>query len=857
MRLKNYQADALKNLEDFLQLLDGRSISAAFKNFWSGRDVTAPEYQNNIPRVPQVCLKVPTGGGKTFMAAASLKKIFDALPVRNKVVVWLVPSETILTQTYKNLSDATHAYHQRLAADFDGQVAVYDKAQLLAGENFSPAEVAEQVSILVLSYDSFRTSNKDGRKAYRQNGQLNQFVAHFHDDEEILSGADESSLIQVIRHYNPIVIVDESHHATTSLSVEMLKNFNPRFILELTATPKETSNVIAYVPATELKRADMVKLPVIVYNRPTQENVISDAIDFRNRLEDYGRHEGVRPIVLFQAESQGRGDRATFDRIKAELIGTHNIAAEEIAVKTAEVNDLRGVDLMAADCPVRYIITINALKEGWDCPFAYILASLANRSSVVDVEQILGRILRRPFTKKFSEELLNQSYVFTSSAEFQQTLEKIIVGLNNSGFSERSYRAIEDDTPPENESELPNVFYSDKPATVPNAEIFSDESERPKILHTEPTAPLPNEQKIFSVAEMIEQARQVNQTYQNDDGGNVRAKEERERMTEFSMRDRFGADARELILPKFFLREDRTDLFGNRYDELVCRENLSANLKLSDKDTVINFDNLRHEIAALDVQEGEDFPSCKFLSDSEIKALLEHFDNLTDAAQIRECSRKIAAAVDKRRKTPATKEIFAYVRRIVETFDRDRLRDAIINTHVYANKITEKINAVTTVHAKKFFLAQIDARKIFTAPAYKLPATIAPAEIQRWYNSLYAAEEKTSNRFEFRIATALTRLENVLWWHRNRATPKDGFCLNGFINHYPDFIVRMKSGVVLLVESKGDDRDNSDSKQKLELGKIWESKAGSDKFGYFMVFESERLDGALSFDDFFTRAKDL
>jgi len=119
-------------------------------------------------------------------------------------------------------------------------------------------------------------------------------------------------------------------------------------------------------------------------------------------------------------------------------------------------------------------------------------------------------------------------------------------------------------------------------------------------------------------------------------------------------------------------------------------------------------------------------------------------------------------------------------------------------------------------------------------------------------NSLYEAEEDV-NRLEFRVAGALTSLENVLWWHRNRS--KNEFCINGFINHFPDFIVKMKSGVILLVEAKGDDRDNSDSKNKLELGKIWESKAGSDQFSYFMVFEENPIEGALLFDDFLSRIK--
>ena len=66
------------------------------------------------------------------------------------------------------------------------------------------------------------------------------------------------------------------------------------------------------------------------------------------------------------------------------------IPAEQIAIRTADVNELKNTDLMSPNCPIRYIITVNALKEGWDCPFAYILASLANKTSQVDVQQNLG-----------------------------------------------------------------------------------------------------------------------------------------------------------------------------------------------------------------------------------------------------------------------------------------------------------------------------------------------------------------------------------------------------------------------------------------------------------------------------------
>ena len=800
MILKDYQRKAIKNLEDFLRFLDGKtSIDRAFKDFWESRDRRAGAYKNNISGVPQVCFKVPTGGGKTFMAAASLKPIFEALPaVWSKVVVWLVPSETILTQTYKNLNDVAHPYRRRLDEDFSGQVAVYSKEQLLMGENFSPAEVAEQLSVLVLSYDSFRTTNREGRRAYRQNGQLQQFAAQI-QDEELLSGAEENSLIQVIRHYRPLIIVDESHHATTELSVDMLKNFNPSFVLELTATPRDTSNVIAYVSAAELKNAAMVKLPVMVYNRRTQEDVIKDAIDFRNLLEAVGQAEGIRPIILFQAETQGSGERATFDKIKSALMQNYNIPAEEIAIKTAEINELRGVDLLAGDCPVRHIITINALKEGWDCPFAYILASLANRNSLIDVEQILGRILRRPRTKNFSAALLNRSYVFTSSNRFGETLNKIVTGLNTAGFTEREYHAVDEkeSRPPQD----PALFDEDNPT---------------------------NDDENFSA-------------------------EEREQMNFFKMRDQYG-DARELLLPQFFIRESTGNLFGDTQDLKISPDTLKTNFSLADKDSAVDFDNLNYEIASIDVHATENVPRYKYLSDVEVKVFLEYFDNLAPESQRRQCVEKIVAALDKDN-TPSTGELIAYVARIVSSFSRDRIREAVQHTRVYAEKINDKLKDMMTDYARKNFLALIAAKKIFAKPSYKFPEFISPLKFQSsWENSLYSAEEEVNGE-EYQIVAKLSALENVLWWHRDIA--KKGFCLNGFINHYPDFVVKMKSGVVVLVEYKGDDRDNSDSRQKLELGKIWEAQAGADKFSYFMVFKSNPIDGALSLDEFVATMKKL
>lgn len=152
------------------------------------------------------------------------------------------------------------------------------------------------------------------------------------------------------------------------------------------------------------------------------------------------------------------------------------------------------------------------------------------------------------------------------------------------------------------------------------------------------------------------------------------------------------------------------------------------------------------------------------------------------------------------------------------------------------------------IHAKKVFERQLDMKKIFCRDSFHLPPEISPLRYTKNISkSLYAAEEDRMNDFEHRAVMGLASLPNIRWWHRNME--RKGFCINGFLNHYPDFLVMTDSGILLAVETKGDDRDNSDSRQKLELGKAWEKAAG-DGYGYFMVFDKKSMEGAYSFEDF-------
>lgn len=425
MELKSYQQEVINDLSGFIEQLEKtEQLNVAFSRFWESKGISLQTlednylkpYDNSIKGVPRVTVKVPTAGGKTFIACNAMKPIFESFPPdKPKVAVWFVPSDTILKQTFKNLNDSSHPYRQKIDSHFGSAVKVLDKESLLFGQGFNPVEVKEQLSILVLSVQSFvETVRKGLPRAYRENENLAEFPKTFKNPDKLLPNVDETALIQVLAQLNPVVIIDESHNFEADLRIDMLNNINPSFIFDLTATPRNKSNIISFVDAIKLKKNNMVKLPVIVYNHQDTNEVITSAIQLQKTLESKAKTEEenggkyIRPIVLFQAQPKTDDDNVTFEKIKAQLIEI-GIPENQIKIKTAEKDEIKNIDLMSRDCEVRFIITVNALKEGWDCPFAYILASLANKSSSVDVEQILGRVLRLPYVTKHNQESMSFS----------------------------------------------------------------------------------------------------------------------------------------------------------------------------------------------------------------------------------------------------------------------------------------------------------------------------------------------------------------------------------------------------------------------------------------------------------------
>lgn len=879
MELKSYQKKVIADLTRYLELLnETKSDAAAFRLFWQEKSApTLGLYQNVIPGVPNLCFKVPTGGGKTFIACNAVRPIFDALPAtKTKAVVWLVPSDAILTQTAKSLKNPQHPYRQKIDVDFGGRVEVYTKQELLNGQNFNPTAVTEQLSVMVLSYDSFRGRGKEVLKAYQENSNLAEFAKVLGKPDSPIEKADETALFQIINQLNPLVIVDESHHARSELSLEMLENFNPCFVLDLTATPKKESNIISYVDAVQLKNEHMVKLPVIVYNRDSQSEVLIDAIDLRNKLEEIADAEYaktgkyIRPIALFQAQPKGKEDATTFEKLRDKLVDA-GIPAEQIAIRTADVNELKNTDLMSPNCPIRYIITVNALKEGWDCPFAYILASLANKTSQVDVEQILGRILRLPHTRQHTQSALNMSYVLTSSNDFNTTVQHIIKGLNSAGFSDKDYRLAEPVKPQVSEqspvqidiTELQGVSDTEAPleteqddfAGLDGKSIGAELERRREQAQTPEIAPKANTM-LDAAAEVEKAYTDAIQQTDNDPMMDNLPWEVRDKVKSFQVNPQFREDIETLQIPQFFLKIEQS-LFTDGSFELLDKEMLAEGFTLKGKAYDIDFATADDEIREIDVREQDGgLPKVFKMESAEQRYFKEWFNNLPPESRVRQCKDMMFNQLNKLNMVDAA-ELKAYINRIVDDMDKAQLAAMEKAPLGYAAKIRSKIETLLEAHYRENFERWLETERIVCKPYFRLRPSIHPATYTDIYaRSLYAAEDGDMNKLEQKLIVELTALPNVRWWHRNIA--RQDFAINGFIKHYPDILIMTQSGKLICAETKGEHLKNDDSREKIELGRAWRTAAGS-QYRYYMVFRDGEnlLPGAVSMSQFVETIKAL
>ena len=494
MILKDYQKRTLTTVGSFVQQLaewrekdrEAREhnpewgldwVQRAWEKTVAGRPYHAR--RNGLgERLPAFCLKIPTGGGKTLLAT----RVIDLVNAhfrksRRGLVLWIVPTTQIYNQTLKALKDRDHPYRQQLDVSSGHRTRIFTKTKA-----FGPHDIAENLCILLLMLPSANRQTRDSLRMFRDSGGFDRFfpadddpsghalvlkehpnLDTFEETAGFWGRYVQASLGNTVRLLRPLIILDEGHKAYSVNAKKTLEEFNPCMIVELSATPARGANVLVEILGRELNDEEMIKLDLHIRNKASADwrGTLLESIEHRERLEAAARlHEAesgtyIRPICVIQVERTGKEQRKPgyvhTDDVREYLLQHPGIDAEHIAIKTSTKDELKEVDdvggLMSRDCPIRFIITKQALQEGWDCPFAYVLTILTNPMSRTGITQLVGRILRQPYASKTGVPLLDESYVFCFSRRGGDLLKEVRKGFGLEGLQGLEGRVVADRDP--------------------------------------------------------------------------------------------------------------------------------------------------------------------------------------------------------------------------------------------------------------------------------------------------------------------------------------------------------------------------------------------------------------------------
>ncbi len=492
LELKEYQSQALEAFERWLRALqDAREESERGVAALQEAGVAVPPEVLDYPRkawerlrtaggaaatgagehvgrtdgagrpIPHVCFKVPTGGGKTLLAAAALERLSRPAGL----TLWIAPTRAIYAQTKAALWNREHPYRQMLERASGGRVKLLEKET-----RFTAPDVRNYLCVMLLMLPAAnRQKGKEFLRMFRDTGRYPSFfpdgddalgdgrLLEEHPDLERASenGPVKQSLFNVFKMLRPVVVLDEAHKAygkTDQASdefVQSVNRLNPRMTLELTATPNRgASNLLVNISGAALRDEEMIRLPVQVetFQNVEWRHTLAAAKEELDRLEaeaqslyaSEGRY--VRPIAVVRVERTGKAQRRA-DYIHAEdvresLVANLGVPAEAVRVKSSENDELGGEDLLSELSPVRWIITRAALMEGWDCPFAYVLALLDNTQSQKALTQLTGRVMRMPEARRTGRAALDQCYVYCHNASAGVVVEQVKAGLEKEGLTD-------------------------------------------------------------------------------------------------------------------------------------------------------------------------------------------------------------------------------------------------------------------------------------------------------------------------------------------------------------------------------------------------------------------------------------
>jgi len=808
--------------------------------------------------MPFICLRVPTGGGKTVIGARAIKIVRDELlDTEHPLVLWLVPSDAIRLQTLKNMRDQKHPLSETLREEL-GAVEILDGTEAL---NVKPATLNGGPVIMVATIQSFRVQNTDGRKVYENSGQLMTHFDHISREvKERFPRGFPHSLANVLRLRRPFVVVDEAHNARSPLSMEVLERFQPRVILELTATPEaeeNPSNVLHSVSAAELKAEDMIKLPIVLEALTGFKEVMASAIAMRGELEkeaDAERKatkEYIRPILLLQAEphDKDRPDALTVEVVEKALREEHFIPEAQIAVATGTERGLDGVDLNKEDCQIKYVITQSALKEGWDCPFAYVLCSVANLRSATAVEQILGRILRMPNAEKKTRPALNRAYAFVRSPHFFVAAEMLRDQLvKNAGFNRKEAREFF--VPSQRQDRLDFDATGRRSVTVTLPENFQIESlppaarefvarhddEKRKVTLTGRPSKVAVEAMVAAVKE--QQSKEIIRAAAAELGQHERI------MTAPAER------GEKFAVPQMMLEFNGQIVAPDEAEWLEVGWRLPLPPTAEDLPT-LDTPPPSESVGIVDVEDGKVITRRMPELARELQ-LIEVQENWTQTRLVSWLDRNIPHLRLEQDEFRAylddvitgLQDKLTLGRLVKERFELRRKMDARINELERAARRQEYQRALFGKDSQT--KVRVGGDYVFNYDPNNYPRReVCPRskEFTKHYYEQVGELDDEINREEFMCAMLIDGQDGVEWWVRNlERQPLHSFWLQTSTDKfYPDFVCKLKTGKILVVEYKGGHLDNKDTDEKERLGILWADRSAGHCL-FLMIRTLKELD---------------
>jgi type III restriction enzyme len=504
IQLKEYQSETLKAVRVYLEALaEWRAKEAKLRATdpdlgfdWTAKAWEKVKGTTYFPRhnglkqpLPSFCLKIPTGGGKTLLATKTVDLVNTHFRKSNRgLVLWIVPTTQIYNQTLAALKDRDHAYRQTLDVASGARTLILERTQ-----HFTPSDIKQNLCVLMLMLPAAARETKDTLRMFRDSGGFDAFFPEDNsghaavlnevpnldtfDKDGFHKREIKTSLGNTLRLLHPLVILDEGQKAYSALARKTIEGFNPCMVVELSATPPQGANVLVDVKGTALEREGMIKLDLHLHNDTSVDwkKTLLTAAERRDFLDEQAReHQArtgkyIRPICLIQVERTGReqrgGKHIHAEDVREYLHQRQGVTADMVAIKTSEKDELKEVDdvggLLSPQCNIRYIITKQALQEGWDCPFAYVLAVLTNPTSKTALTQLVGRVLRQPDGRKTGNHWLDESYVYCFQRQGAVLLKEIREGFGAEGLGDLKGRIIEDGGRVEHGSEL-TIFPQDR-----------------------------------------------------------------------------------------------------------------------------------------------------------------------------------------------------------------------------------------------------------------------------------------------------------------------------------------------------------------------------------------------------------